>query len=104
VGWGVVGLPLLSRRPLSPSLCPGAPLDLLNRPCGVGAGRRFYGASWMHGYPAVPECGMEVVFVRCQRLLKYIIYEIRHRKDRKGRKASAVGYFAVFAPFAVRYQ
>ena len=27
----------------------------------------------MNGYPAVPECGMEVVFVRCRRLLKYII-------------------------------
>ena len=54
----------------------------------------------MNVYPAVPECGMEVVFVRCQRLLKYIIYEILHRK---GRKASAVGSFAVFAPFAVRY-
>jgi len=57
----------------------------------------------MNGYPAVPECGMEVVFVRCRRRLKYIIYEILHRKDRKGRKASAVGSFAVFAPFAVRY-
>ena len=55
----------------------------------------------MHGYPAVPECGMEVVFVRCRRLLKYITYEILHRKGRKGRKASAVGSFAVFAHFAV---
>ena len=44
---------------------------------------------------------MEVVFVRCRRLLKYIIYEILHHKDRKGQKASAVGFFAVFAPFAV---
>jgi len=57
-----------------------------------GAGWRFYGALWMNGYPAVPECGMEVVFVRCRRLLKYIIYEILHHK---GRKASALGYFAV---------
>ena len=56
----------------------------------------------MNGYPAVPECGMEVVFVRCRRLLKYIIYEILHRKERKGRKAMAVGPFAVFAHFAVR--
>jgi len=56
----------------------------------------------MNGYPAVPECGMEVVFVRCQRLLKYIICEMVHRKDRKGRKASAVESFAFFAPFAVR--
>jgi len=45
---------------------------------------------------------MEVVFVRCQRLLKYIICEMVHRKDRKGRKASAVESFAFFAPFAVR--
>ena len=58
----------------------------------------------MNGYPAVPECGMEVVFVTRRRLLKYIIYEILHRKERKGRKASAVESFAVFAPFAVRYQ
>jgi len=69
------------------------------RPCGVGAGMRFCGALWMNGYPAVPECGMEVVFVRCQRLLKYIICEMVHRKDRK---ASAVESFAFFAPFAVR--
>ena len=41
-----------------------------------GAGRRFYGATWMHEYPAVPECGMEVVFVRCRWLLKYINYII----------------------------
>jgi uncharacterized protein (DUF2062 family) len=46
---------------------------------------------------------MEVVFVRCRRLLKYIIYEILHHKEREGRKAMAVGSFAVFAPFAVRY-
>ena len=57
----------------------------------------------MNEYPVVPECGMEVVFVRCRRLLKYIIYEILHRKERKVRKASAVESFAVFAPFAVRY-
>ena len=53
----------------------------------------------MNGYPAVPECGMEVVFVRCRRLLKYIVYEMLRRK---GRKAMAVESFAVFAPFAVR--
>jgi len=69
------------------------------RPCGAGAGRRFCGALWMNGYPAVCGCGMEVVFVRCRRLLKYITYEILYRKERK---ASAVGFFAVFAPFAVR--
>jgi len=56
----------------------------------------------MNGCPAVPECGMEVVFIRCRRLLKYIIYEILRRKEREGRKAGAVGSFAVFAPFAVR--
>ena len=47
----------------------------------------------MNGYLAVPECGMEVVFVRCRRLLKYIIYEILHRKEREGRKAMAVESF-----------
>ena len=47
----------------------------------------------MNGYPAVPECGMEVVFVRCRQLLKYIIYEIQYRKEREGRKAMAVGSF-----------
>ena len=61
----------------------------------------LFGAMWMHGYPTVPECGTEVVFVSCLQLLKYIIYEILLRKDRK---ASAVGSFAVFAPFAVKYQ
>jgi hypothetical protein len=54
----------------------------------------------MHEYPAVSECGMDVVFVRCRRLLKHIIYEILRRK---GRKAMALESFAVFAPFAVRY-
>jgi len=64
----------------------------------------LFGASQMHGFPAVCGCGMVVVFVSCRRQLKYIIYEILHRKDRKRRKASAVESFAVFAPFAVRYQ
>ena len=41
--------------------------------------------------------------VSCRQLLKYIIYIILHCKDHKVRKASALGYFAVFAPFAVRY-
>ena len=90
--------------PLSPSLCQGARPDLLHLPLWCGGWQALFGASLMHGYPVVPECGMEVVFVRCQWLLKYIIYEILHRKDRKGRKASAVGFFAVFAHFAVRYQ
>ena len=42
---------------------------------------------------------MEVVIVCCRQLLKYIIYEILHRKERKAR---AVESFAVFAHFAVR--
>jgi len=42
---------------------------------------------------------MEVVFVRCQRLLKYNFDEILRHKEPK---ALAVGFFAVFAPFAVR--
>jgi hypothetical protein len=58
----------------------------------------------MHEYPAVPECGMKVVFVLCQQQLKYINYKILHRKERKDSKASAVESFAVFAHFAVRYQ
>jgi len=71
--------------------------------CAGLAGRRFRGALWMNGYPAVRGCEVDVKFVRCRRQLKYIIYEILHRKERKGRKASAVGSFAVFAHFAVRY-
>jgi len=31
----------LFRRPLSPPVCPGAPLDLLHLPCGVEDGRHF---------------------------------------------------------------
>jgi hypothetical protein len=42
-----------------------------------GASRRFCEALWLPGYLAVPECGMEVVFVRCRQLLKYIIYFIK---------------------------
>jgi len=43
----------------------------------------------MHGYPAVRGCGMVVVFVSGQHLLKYIIYEILHHKGREGRKVNA---------------
>jgi len=43
---------------------------------------------------------LDVMSVSCRRLLKYIIYEILHRK---GRKARAVKSFAVFAHFAVKY-
>ena len=84
-----------SSPPLSPSLCPGARPALLTRSCGVGAGRRFCGASWMHGYPAVQEGEVDVMLVSCQRLLKYIIYEILHRKGRKANLTES---------FAVRYQ
>jgi len=64
--------------PFSPSLHLGAPSRSAHTcPCGVGAGRRFSGAMWMNGYPAVPECGMDVVFVRCRQLLEYIIYVIK---------------------------
>jgi len=48
-------------------------------------------------------CEVDVMLVSCRWLLKYIIYEILHRKERKGRKAKAVGSFAVFAHFAVKY-
>ena len=41
-----------------------------------GAGRRFTGASWMHEYPAVQGCGVDVVLVSCRRLLKYKINDI----------------------------
>ena len=92
----------LSRRPPLAFTLPGCPVLICSAcPCGVGAGVRFCGALWMNGCPAVCGCGMEVVFVRCRRLLKYIIYEILHRKEPK---ALAVESFAVFAPFAVRYQ
>ena len=67
----------------------------------VGAGRRFCGHLWLHGYAAVPVCEVYVVLVSCRWLLKYIIYEILHRKERKVRKAMAVESFAVFAHFAV---
>jgi len=64
----------------------------------VGASSRFYGAMWMHGYPAVRGYEVDVMSISCRQLLKYIIYEILCRK---GRKASTVGSFAIFAPFAV---
>ena len=56
----------------------------------------------MHGYSAVRDCEVDVMLVSCRRLLKYIVYEMLHRKERKERKAIAVESFAVFAPFAVR--
>lgn len=36
----------------------------------------------MNGYPVVLECGMGVVFVRCRRLLKYIVCDMPHSKGR----------------------
>jgi len=32
----------------------------------AGTDMHFFGALWMNGYPAIPECKMEVVFVRCR--------------------------------------
>ena len=84
-----------SRSPSATSRLHFARVPLLictTRPCGVGAGRRFYGATWMHEYPAVPECGREVVFVSCRRLLKYIIYEILYHKGRKARALESFVY------------
>ena len=43
-------------------------------PWGVGSGRCFCIASQMRGFTAVPECGVDFVFVRCRWLLKYINY------------------------------
>ena len=69
--------------PISSPLHPGAPFRSAPAALdGVGAGRRFNGASLMHGYPAVQECGMEVVFVRCRQRSKYINYEILCCKER----------------------
>ena len=67
----------LSHRPLSTSLFPGAHPDLCSAlPCGVGAGRRLYGASLMHGYPTVRECEVDIMSVSCRWQLKYIIKEM----------------------------
>ena len=45
-------------------------------PLGVGPGRHLSSASWLHGYPAVRGCGVDVVLVSCQWRLKYITIEI----------------------------
>ena len=68
--------------PPLPSLCLGGRPDLLRPHLWCGSWQALFGASRMHEYPAVPECGMEVVFVRCRRLLKYIIYEMLRREER----------------------
>jgi len=52
------------------------PPYLLSPHLWYGGWQALFGASQMHGFPAVPGCGMEVVFVRCRRLLKYIIEEM----------------------------
>ena len=72
------------------------------RPCGEVAGRRFCGTSWMHGYPTVWGCEVDVISVSCRRQLKYNFYVIMHRKERKGRKANPTESFAIFALFAVK--
>ncbi|MCD4799888.1 MAG: hypothetical protein K8R19_12895, partial [Methanosarcinales archaeon] len=67
---------LLSFRPLSP-LCPGARPRLAPPDFVVwGAGRGFRGALWMHRYPAVRGCKVDVMFVSCRRLLKYILKDM----------------------------
>ena len=44
------------------------------RSYGVGAGRRFYGATWMHRFPVVPGCEVDVMLVAASELrLKYDI-------------------------------
>jgi hypothetical protein len=53
------------------------------RSCGVGAGRRFYSATWRHWYPLVSGCEVDVMLVRCQWLLKYNFNEILHHNERK---------------------
>ncbi|KAF5423116.1 MAG: hypothetical protein C5S44_03775 [Candidatus Methanocomedens sp.] len=71
------------------------PALLPARPCCVVAGRRFRGASQMQGFPTVPGCGVDVVLVSCQLLLKYISYEIMNCKEGK---AMAVDSFAPLHP------
>jgi len=47
------------------------------RPCGVGGWQALLWCrvdAWIFGGPG---CGMEVVFVRCRRLLEYIVYDIK---------------------------
>lgn len=76
-----------------------------SRPCDVGAGILFSGASFMHGYLAIMGCEVDVISVSSQWQLKYNFYVMVHRKERKerkGRKANPTESFAVFAVFAVR--
>ena len=84
--------------------CPGCPSCFAPaRLFGVGTDRRFCIASHMRGVTAVLGCKVDVLLVSCQWLLKYINYEILHRKERNGRKAMAAESFAVFAHFVVKY-
>jgi hypothetical protein len=91
----------LFRRTLSPSLHPGPLPDQLRQLLRCKDWQGLFGASLIHRYPAVCGCGIDVLFVSRRQLLKYIIYEILHRKERLGRKAMAVESFTIFAPFAV---
>ena len=70
-------------------------------PLWCGGWRRFSGGSWMHGYPAVRGCEVDIMLVGCRQLLKYNLDIIMHRKEREGRKANPTESFAIFAPFAV---
>jgi len=53
--------------PAAPPLAftpPGCPPPVCSTlPCGVGAGSRFRGALWMHGYPAVRGCEVKAIAV-----------------------------------------
>ena len=62
--------PLLS----PPPWCP--PRSASARPCVAGAGRRFCGALWMHGYPTVQGCEVNVMWLAADGHIKYIIYVI----------------------------
>ncbi|MCD4765793.1 MAG: hypothetical protein K8R34_04720 [Methanosarcinales archaeon] len=62
--------------PLSPSLHLGARPDMLRPLLWCGGWQTLFGASLIHGYPAVWGCGVDVLFVRCRQQLKYITREI----------------------------
>jgi hypothetical protein len=54
------------------------PLSLDSPPCGLlcGLSRRFCGATWMHSYPAVHGCEVDVMLVSCRQQLKYMIIKM----------------------------
>ena len=75
-------IPQVFSSPLSPSLCPGAPPDLLRPPLWY---EDWQALLWCHVNSCVSGglgCEVDVMFVSCRRLLKYIMYEILHRKER----------------------